>query len=264
MNLDPADLEDLERAVAILENPGLAARLTTMVGSPIEKALEFLPAPVSASVHEASRKAIGKALDLAVFTLDAQQRESSNATHKFLSGLSGALGGFFGAPALTVELPLSTMLMLRSIADIARSEGEDISALQARLACLEVFALGGRSQADNGAETGYYAVRAALASSVSEAAHYLAQQHMVDEGAPALVRLVMKIATRFGITVSQKFAAQAIPALGALGGASINLMFISHFQEMAKGHFTVRRLERHYGEEFIKLAYDRLRDESLL
>ena len=46
--------------------------------------------------------------------------------------------------------------MLRSIADIARSEGESISALQIKMTCLEVFALGGKSDSDDGSETGYY------------------------------------------------------------------------------------------------------------
>ena len=32
------------------------------------------------------------------------------------------------------------------------------------------------------------------------------------------------------------------------GGAAINVLFIDHFQNMARGHFTVRRLERAFGE----------------
>jgi hypothetical protein len=38
----------------------------------------------------------------------------------------------------------------------------------------------------------------------------------------------------------------------------INYVFIDHFQSMAKGHFTVRRLERTYGAEVVKRAYDRI------
>ena len=47
---------------------------------------------------------------------------------------------------------------------------------------------------------------------------------------------------------TQKFAAQALPLVGALGGASVNYVFIQHFHEMAQGHFTVRKLERTYGK----------------
>jgi hypothetical protein len=49
-----------------------------------------------------------------------------------------------------------------------------------------------------------------------------------------------------------------VPILGPLGGASINLLFISHFQAAAQGHFIVRRLERKYGGEFVKREYEKL------
>jgi hypothetical protein len=35
----------------------------------------------------------------------------------------------------------------------------------------------------------------------------------------------------------------------------INSIFIDHFQDMARGHFIVRRLEKKYGEELVQLAY---------
>lgn len=33
-------------------------------------------------------------------------------------------------------------------------------------------------------------------------------------------------------------------------------MFIDHFQDMSRGHFTVRRLERIYGAQPVRAAYD--------
>ena len=84
--------------------------------------------------------------------------------HKALVTASGAAGGAFGLAALPVELPVSTIIVLRSIADIARSEGEDLSHPEASLACLQVFALGGRSGSDDASESGYFALRALLAN----------------------------------------------------------------------------------------------------
>jgi EcsC protein family len=81
------------------------------------------------------------------------------------------------------------------------------------------------------------------------------EKGLVDESAPALVRLLIIIAERFGIQVSEKVAAQAIPVIGAAGGAIINMIFIDHFQNMARGHFIVRRLEREYGTEIVKITY---------
>jgi hypothetical protein len=64
------------------------------------------------------------------------------------------------------------------------------------------------------------------------------------------------VAARFGVVVTQKVAAQALPLVGALGGAAVNYAFIEHFQEIARGHFTVRRLERIYGKGRIRAEYD--------
>lgn len=72
--------------------------------------------------------------------------------------------------------------MLRSIADIARSEGERLRTPEAKLACLEVLALGGRSPNDDTNESAYFAIRGALAKVVSEAAKYIAEKGLAEEG----------------------------------------------------------------------------------
>ena len=54
-----------------------------------------------------------------------------------------------------------------------------------------------------------------------------------------------------------------LPAIGAAGGAAINLVFINHFQDMARGHFTVRRLERKYGEGVIQREYKEISQAKL-
>ena len=97
-----------------------------------------------------------------------------------------------------------------------------------------------------------------MSGAVSEATKFLAEKGFSKSGAPALVRLVSLVSARFGIVVSEKAAAQAIPILGAATGALINTIFIGHFQDMARGHFVVRRLEKIYGAEPVKLAYREL------
>ena len=161
----------------------------------------------------------------------------------------------FGLAALAVELPVSTMIMLRAIAAIARQEGEDLANPRARLACLEVFALGGPP----GDETDYFAVRAMLARGLVEVADLTIGKGASREGAAFLTRFLTQIASRFGVVVSQKLAVQAVAVVGALGGAAVNLAFIEHFQEAARGHFTVRRLERVYGADLVRGEYERLK-----
>lgn len=253
------DIETLRKAKKLLENPGLGIKIANVLGKPIEKGMELLPEKWSGEIGNATKKALEVTLDIAVKTMDKGiNSKSQDLLHKIVVLSTGAAGGFFGAPALIVELPVSTTVMLRSIADIAQSEGEDLDELKTRLSCLEVFALGGNSESDNTAETGYFAVRATLAKAVAEAAEYVAAKGISKESAPALVRFIAQIAQRYGITVSEKLASQAIPIIGAAGGAVINLIFIDHFQDMARGHFTVRRLERKYGYDIVKSEYEKL------
>lgn len=259
MTFSPEDLEDLRYAKSLLANPSLAARIANMIGAPLEKGLQLLPAKWSEVVNHSARTALDRALQLAVATLDDRTpRRSSDILHKIAVIGTGAGGGAFGLASLPLELPISTLVMLRSIADVARSEGERVKTPESKLACLEVFALGGRSSSDDAAETGYFAVRAALAPAVSEAARHIAERGLAQEGAPAIVRFITQIASRFGIVVSEKVAAQAIPVIGAAGGAVVNLIFIDHYQDIARGHFTVRKLERKYTPDVVKEAYEGL------
>jgi hypothetical protein len=258
-SMSPRELRDLANAKALLENPGLTARLANLLGKPIEKGFEMLPKGWSATVHRAAKTSLLKALSVAVSTMGGkEQRLASERFHKLLVGASGCLGGVFGLASLPVELPVSTTIMLRSIADIARSEGHDLSRPETKVACLEVFALGGRSAADDAAESSYWAVRAALAKAVSEAATHLAEKGVARESVPAVLRFVTAVANRFGVVVSQEVAAKAVPVVGAAGGALVNVLFMNHFQDMARGHFIVKRLEDRYGAEMVERIYARL------
>jgi len=258
-NLSECDRKELQSAKKLLENPGIAIKITNIIGIPIEKGIEKLPATWSSKIGEITKKALLKASEAAIFTIKDKPGENAfNKWHKAGVALSGGVGGFFGLAALAIELPISTTIMLRSIAEIARSQGEAITNTETKLACLEVFALGGKSKSDESSESGYYAVRALLAKSISEAAKFIANKGLTEEGAPLLIKLITNISQRFGVQITEKLAAQAIPAIGAAGGAIINTIFIDHFQDMAKGHFIVRKLERAYGKEIIKKIYEEL------
>lgn len=258
MKLSTTDLQDLKKAVELLENPGIAAKIVNLIGMPIEKGMALLPDDINLKIGKITQSALLKVADAAVLTMnDSRFEKSSNRWHQMGAAVTGAIGGFFGIPALVVELPVSTTIMFRSIIDIARSEGESVNDPLTKLACLEVFALGGTNKSDDGVETGYFAIRAMLAKSVTEAAEFIATKTLVEEGAPVLIKLITTIAQRFSIQVSEKLAAQAIPIIGATGGAVANIVFINHFQDMARGHFIIRRLERKYGKELIRSEYEK-------
>jgi len=259
-----ADLNDLRLAKWRLESPSLTARISDFAGKPIEAGLKLLPPDWNKTVGKVTQAALLKGLEFAVFTIGkAETRDSRDWLHKVLVAGSGAAGGAVGLASLPVELPISTALILRSIADVARSEGHDISLLEVKLSCLEVLALGGRSTKDDATESGYWVVRGALAKAVSEAAAYIAEKGLAEKGAPPLVRLITTIASRFSIVVTEEVAAKAVPVIGAVAGGLVNLLFMHHFQEMARGHFIVRRLEKTYNTKRVEQAYRELEICSL-
>jgi hypothetical protein len=260
--MEKRDSNDLKMAVNLLEKPGLSIRLINLLGYPIEGIVQALPRRIGQAIGNTATKAVGTAFYAALSTMNKKRHgRPFRWTHRVMIFVSGAVGGFFGLPGLIVELPISTELMLRSIADIARSEDEELSSIDTHLACITVFALGGRSRKDNAADTTYYVVRAAVTRTLLEAAEFITQRGIMEEGAPIAIRVMANLASRFGVIVTDKIAAEMVPILGALGGASINLLFINHFQATARGHFIVRRLERKYGGEFVKKEYEKMLGE---
>src|ERR1700748_147655 len=259
MNFSPADREALAAAVRRLESPSLAGRLAALAGKPVGFMQRALPAAASTAVAKMAKRALERALDVALYSLRNRRFRGGRKLHSWLACTSGAIGGAFGLAALAVELPVSTTIMLRAIAAIAQEEGENLTDPRTGLACLEVFALGGHPTDETGVEADYFAVRAMLARGLVEVADFALDKGAVREGAPFLVRFLTQIASRFGVVVSQKIAAQTVAVVGAVGGAAVNFAFVEHFQNVARGHFTVRRLERVYGADIVRAEYDRLK-----
>lgn len=259
--LSPSDLAALGAAVAALERQSFAGRISRvakkqfhLIGSPLHPQIQSV-------AMAATQKAMSTALNVALSSLDGAPRGDTTRLHRRLAALAGGVGGAMGLASLPIELPLSTTIMLRSIADIARHEGENLRNPETGLACLEVFALGDHA-GDNLIEGGYLGVRCLMAKSVSDAARFVAMRGVTTESAPAMARLLSQLSARFGVVVSQKAAAQAAPVIGALSGAAINHVFTEHFQTLASGHFAVRRLERIYDPALVRAHYARIAREQ--
>lgn len=256
-------MDQLRWAYRHLEHPSLAGRLSNVVALPIEEGLALLPKHWQRRLHKAAEKSICQSLSLAIGSIG---QGGSSAAHLYLHKLmamgTGAVGGFFGPLTLLGELPLTTTLMLRAIANIARSEGEDLTQGEAKMACVQVFALGGRTKEDEAADLGYYGMRITLGfyfeRDILEYAADATGPHI-----PAVIQIVRSIAARFGVVISDKAAAQMVPIAGAASGAMLNLIFMNHYQNVARGHFMVRRLERKYGDEVIRATYENLKEEEI-
>lgn len=247
--LPPEAERDLRAARLALDNPSLAARLANAAGMPIEALRARLPAVVQGGLDGAVRTALSVAMKAALRSGPAVTPlpVPSYWFHRGLAAASGAVGGAFGLPGTLVELPVSTAILLRQVAAVAAEEGEDLSAPGASAECLKVFALGGTSPSDDAAESGYFAVRLALAEALKGTV-----------GQAVMPRFVAAVAARFSGTVGLKLSAQAAPIIGAAAGATVNLAFLAHFRGVARGHFTLRRLERTYGVATVRSAWDAL------
>ena len=245
--LDEAALRDLRAAHAALENPSFAARLAGLAGMPVEALRARLPAAIQGGLDGAVRAALQAAMATALWTGPAvvPLPMPSSWFHRGLAAASGAMGGAFGLPGTLVELPVSTTILLRQVAAIAAEEGEDLAEPAAAAECLKVFALGGTTPADDAAESGYFAVRLALAEALQGAV-----------GQTILPGFVTAVASRFTGPVGLKLSAQAAPVLGAAAGAAVNLAFLEHFRSVGRGHFTLRRLERRHGAAPVRAAWE--------
>ncbi len=238
---------ELHAAFETLERTSLAGRLAALAGTPLEALRGALPRFVQDRLDGAVRAALERGMSTALSSRpEAAPFAMGQAWfHRGLAVASGIAGGAFGLPGTLVELPVSTTLLLRQIAAEAAAQGEDLTAPGAAAECIKVFALGGRGTADDAAESGYFAVRVALAETLKGTV-----------GVNLLPGFIGAIAARFGGPVALKLGAQAAPILGAAAGAAVNLAFLQHFKSIAHAHFTLRRLERNHGEAAIRAAYD--------
>ncbi|KWI25069.1 EcsC family protein [Burkholderia stagnalis] len=261
--LSDDDRDVLRRAKQVLESPSLTMKLTGLLGAPVEKMIGRLPDFATGKINDATQLALRKCLNLALRTLGKPPApdvdtpdKPSNLLHKLAVATTGAAGGAFGFLALPVELPVTTTLIFRSVCDIARSEGEDLSSVDTQLQCLAVLGMGGNpDRSEEDADLGYFVLRGALAQAISKASSDITSKGIAAHGSAAVFKLVQTVASRFSVQVTEQMAAKSIPAIGAVLGATVNTLFIDHFQQMAHGHFAVRRLERKYGTAAVKATY---------
>lgn len=263
IELPGASGQALARAVELLEKTSFAAKLAAHAGQPLSRILRLMPRAASGSVNLAVEKSLAQCLQWAIHSMEDAPTKPSRWRSSAMVGLTGGLGGALGFVALPIELPLTTTLMLRGIAEIGRHHGEDLKQAQARLACMEVFALGGGKRGDPRLDIGYWATRTMFARLAGQAVSYAIERGVGAAATPIATSFVAEIATRYGMVVSEKVAAGSLPLIGAVGGATINMMFMDHFQNVAEGHFIVRRLERRHGRAAIERAYGRLANQRI-
>lgn len=268
ITLSPKELEFLNEACDFLLDPGLMSKGLNLIGRPFEKAHYLLPQRAKDLISNVTQKAIQKALLTAVATIPNEKIQVMNSEtdsvtsgwlHKGSTILTGALSGFFGFAALPMELPLTTVLIMRGILDQAKAFGHDLKDVETQLECLLVFGMGSKGIEDDQMESAYFSTRVLHAETIRQAASFIAGSstrqmfQMIEKGkAPAIVRLIVQIAKVFEIRVTQKVLGEIVPIAGAFGGAALNYAFTDFYCTAAKYHFGVRALEKKYGGDEIQ------------
>jgi hypothetical protein len=235
-----------QAAMVMADSRSLLMRLTAVFGRRIEairgrimKTGDRLGgqswADLTQRVQDAIEDTLWSSYHLATFGLAETPRllrprkPRGNALHRIAATASGVASGFVGLPGVVFDIPFTTATILRSIAEVARDAGEDITSEETKRVCLEVLAFGGPSAADDETEIGYWATR-------------IGMNHL------AVNLLIKSAASRFGLIVSEKILAQAVPLAGAVAGGTLNYAFTDYYQSMAQVHFCLRAMDRRTGQ----------------
>lgn len=215
-----AELDALVKRHRAANTGGL--RLLTMLGTRAESLLDRLPEPVRANMLSATENALHVATRAAARSRDivADQPPWAN---RAVTTTMGAMGGVGGLPGALVELPLTTTMLLRAIQAEAARQGFDPATKSVQFDCVHVFSAAGPLAQDDGSDTSFLTLRLALTGH-------------------ALEKMIATVAPKLAAALSQKLAAQTLPVLGAVAGASTNYIFTKYYQEMAHVHFGLRRL----------------------
>lgn len=256
--LSPSDEAALRAALRRLQRSrGVVVRAADLLASILGPAASLglrrlsIPPALVDKGQALAEAALRRAFDVAVIGVSSGRKRRLRVGKRMtrvIAASSGAVGGWAGVAGFVPDMMLTTMLIMRRIASIAQEEGEDLSTEQARAACLEVFAFdsslkgsGLEEEAEGNPEVRYWTARFLL------------------QGRP-LVFLLSEVAATYGLRVSQKIALQAVPLVGAAGGALVNSVFLDHYQTRARVHFATRRLERTYGSAQVRAAWERARE----
>ncbi|MFS4582334.1 EcsC family protein [Phaeobacter sp. C3_T13_0] len=201
---------------------GFGIQILNLLGGSVEGLLDKLPVPVRSRLDGATEQALHLAMQGAAGSRRLVP-DQPGGVNRAVSAAMGAAGGMGGLPGALVELPATTAFLLRSIQGIAAEEGFDPDAESVRFDCIRVFAAAGPLAADDGADLGFLSLRLGLTGG-------------------AVQKLIAQVAPRFSMVLGQKLAAQTLPVLGAIAGATTNFVYSGYYQEMARVHFGLRRL----------------------
>ncbi|CAH2604531.1 conserved protein of unknown function [Rhodovastum atsumiense] len=220
----------------------LAARsgFTTFMewaGKYAERGLSFLPAEWQQTLHLRAREALSWAWRQATLGMDHEPpaRQAPPLFYRLLTTGSGAVTGMAGLPGVLVDLPASTLLVLRSLAAQARARGLDVTGADVQAACLEAFSYGGPTDEDDDADLAFWSARAAV---------------------PMVAEMLPQVAGRLSGRLAVMLPARAVPVISVAAGAGVNWHFTGYFQEVGDILLALLPMERRYGRAQLRACFE--------
>lgn len=205
------------------------------LGDYVEKGLNSLPEGWRDQVVNAVRRALDYVQRAAIIGMsDEPGRPASESLYKWTSALSGFGSGMVGLPAILAEIPITTGIILRSIADIGRQHEGRLDDPDFNTTCVEVFAYGGPLDEDEEADLGFIAAKV---------------------GVVELSELIAKVALRYAAAMGPKVAAMSVPIVGGIAGAAINWTYMNFYQEMARVLFILRPIEHAHDPQQVRSCF---------
>lgn len=225
---DPSVHAEIDRLARTYRSAGgIGMEVLGAIGGSADVALRKLPKSITGRLDRIALKGLERAVAAAARSRGVV-RDRSDRVNRLASTATGALGGLAGLPGAMVELPVAVTMLMRAIMAIAAEHGFDPADEQVKMEALRVFAASGPLGEDDGTDLGLLTAKLSITGQT-------------------LQGLMSAVAPRLGAALGQKLAAQAVPLLGAVAGASINYAFAQYYQQIARVHFGLLRLRDETG-----------------
>lgn len=230
---DPgAEIAALARRWRRANGPVIA--LLNRFGGEIERRMDALPPALRARVEGVVAEALSRGFDVAQAGRHAPDLGPRGA--QALAALTGALGGAGGLATALAELPVTVTVILHTIRRAAERAGFDPAEPAIRAECLRVLSSGSPAAQDDGVNTAFIGARLALSGA--------AVQKLIATAAPGLA-----------VVLTQKLAAQTVPVIGAVTGATLNAAYLGYYRDLAEIRFALLRLSVQHGGEYVQAAF---------
>ena len=247
-NLPALVLHDLELEAAALAHAHARVDRSWLarsrsLGAGVEAQWARLPAGFRKQVEDR----VGDALHLGL-GLAAAAPQVGPRGQRWLVIASGAVGGAAGLAGALAELPVALILFLQAIREEARAAGLDPDRDGVRRATIDILSSGHAVPVSDMLDPAFVSSRLALAGPGMAGG-------LAGGLSGALSAWIARAAPRLVPVLGQRLAAQAVPVVGALGGAVLNAAWLDHYRKLARIRFRLMALAEHHGVEPVLAAF---------